>query len=104
MVRKATQKHGKGHSKRYYAQKVVTNKGKRALDQIQDSVSRNKSLPEIENLPAGGNFTCQKCDVFFRDDRTLQDHYKTKAHKRRVKEFDIKSHTTTDAEWAAGLM
>jgi bud site selection protein 20 len=103
MVRKATQKHGKGHSKRQYASKVVNTKGRRTLDQIQTSFRKNKPLPELDNLPAGGNFTCQKCDVFFRDSNTLKEHFKTKAHKKRVKEFEVKAHTAEDAERAAGL-
>lgn len=103
MVRKATQKHGKGHSKKQYAKKVVNTRGRRYFDQIQDSINNNKPLPELENVPAGGNFSCQKCDVFFRDKNTLDQHYKTKAHKKRVKELEIKAHTAKDAERAAGL-
>lgn len=103
MVRKATQKHGKGHSKKQYANRMLQIKGKRPLDIVQKSVSRNIPIENIENLPAGGKFCCLKCDVYFRDQNTLDDHQKTKAHKKRVKEFDQKCHTAKDAEMAAGL-
>lgn len=103
MARKATQKHGKGHSKKQYANKVLKIRGKRPLDQIQESVNKNKPIEGIEDLPAGGKFSCLKCDVYFRDQNTLDQHYKTKSHKKRVKEFDQKQHTAADAEMAAGL-
>lgn len=103
MVRKATQKSGKGHSIKQYANRQLRIKGKRPLDQIQASVSKNIPIDRIEELPAGGKYSCLKCDVYFRDQHTLDEHMKTKAHKRRVKEFGIKQHTAKDAEMAAGL-
>lgn len=103
MVRKATQKHGKGRSKKQYSNKVIQIRGKRPLDQIREGVAANKPIPGIEELPAGGKFGCLKCDVYFRDQNTLDCHQRTKAHKRRLKEFGQRSHTTKDAEMAAGL-
>jgi len=103
MVRKATQKHGKGHSKKQYAKKVIQIKGKRPLDQVQESVKKQRPIEDIESLPAGGKYSCLKCDVYFRDQNTLDVHQRTKAHKRRVKEFEQKAHTAKDAEMAAGL-
>ena len=103
MARKATQKHGKGHSRKQYSNKQIQIKGKRPLDQIQTSFHKNIPIEGIEDLPACGKFSCLKCDVYFKDQNTLDQHYKTKAHKRRLKEFDVQQHTTGDAEWAAGL-
>lgn len=103
MVRKATQKHGKGNSRKQYAKRVLQIKGKRPLDQVQESVLRNRQIDGIEDLPAAGKYSCLKCDVYFQDENTLNQHLKTKAHKRRMKEFDVKQHTAKDAEMAAGL-
>ncbi|XP_077301418.1 zinc finger protein 593-like [Arctopsyche grandis] len=103
MARKATQKHGKGHSKKQHSAKVILVKGKRPLDQIQKGVLNNVPIEGIENLPANGKFACLKCDVYFKDYNTLQQHIKTKGHKKRLKEFDTKQHTTKDAEIAGGL-
>lgn len=103
MSRKATQKHKKGHSKKQYAKRVLQTKGMRPLDQIQKSVLEGKPIEGIEELPAGGKYSCLKCDVYFRDQNTLEQHSRTKAHKRRMKEFDVKQHTSKDAEMAAGL-
>jgi len=103
MARKATQKHKKGHSVRQHAKRVLRTKGMRPLDQIQESVHKGKPIDGIENLPAGGKYACLKCDVYYRDEKTLQQHMKTKGHKRRVKEFNSRPHTTKDAEMAAGL-
>lgn len=103
MVRKATQKHGKGHSKKQAKYKLNTIKGRRPLDMIQESIRKNIPLDELETLPANGKFGCFKCDVYFRDQRTLDDHMRTKGHKKRIKEFEISSHTSKDAEMAAGL-
>lgn len=82
---------------------MIQIRGKRPLDQIQESVAKNRPIPGIEELPAGGKFGCLKCDVYFRDQNTLDYHQKTKAHKRRLKEFGQKPHTARDAEAAAGL-
>ncbi|ELA42323.1 uncharacterized protein VICG_00723 [Vittaforma corneae ATCC 50505] len=103
MARKATRKHKKGHSKKQYAKRVLQIRGMRPLDQIQESISRGKLIEGVEELPAGGNYSCLKCDVYFRDQNTLEQHFKTKAHKKRIKEFGIKQHTSKDAEMAAGL-
>ncbi len=104
MSRKATQKHKKGHSiRRQCASKMLRVKGKRPLDQIQESIKKNRTIEDIEKLPAGGKFSCIKCDVYYRDQNTLDVHFKTKAHKRRSKEFDVKQHCSKDAEMAAGL-
>lgn len=103
MARKATQKSSKGHSKKQHSKRVLQIKGKRPLDQIQESVAKNRPIENIEDLPAGGKYSCLKCDVYFRDQNTLDQHNKTKAHKKRLKEFETKSHTAKDAEMAAGL-
>lgn len=103
MARKATHKHGKGHSRKQHTAKQLQIKGKRPLDQIQQSYYKQIPIEGIEDLPANGKYSCLKCDVYFRDENTLEQHFKTKAHKRRVKEFDTKQHTTDDAEKAAGL-
>lgn len=103
MPRKATQKHGKGHSKKQYSNRLVQIKGKRPLDQIQECVAKNRPITSMDELPAGGRFGCPKCDVYFRDQNTLDSHQRTKAHKKRLKEFNQKSHTAKDAEMAAGL-
>lgn len=103
MPRKATQKHKKGHSIKQYSKKILLIKGKRPLDQVQEAISKNKPIEDLENLPAAGKYSCIKCDVYFHDQNTLDQHLKTKAHKRRLKEFEIKQHTAKDAEMAAGL-
>ena len=103
MVRKSTHKHGKGHSRKQHTARLLQVKGKRPLDQIQTSVYKNIPIENITELPSSGKFSCLKCDVYFRDENTLAQHLKTKGHKRRLKEFDIKQHTAEDAEKAAGL-
>lgn len=103
MARKATQKSKKSHTRRQYAERVLQTRGMRPLDQIQESVRKSKPIEGIEDLPAGGKHACLKCDVYFRDEHTLEQHFKTRAHKRRMKEFDVQQHTTKDSEMAAGL-
>lgn len=103
MVRKATRKHGKGNTRRQHAGQNILVKGKRPLDQVQLSVAKQIPIENIDELPASGRHACLKCDLYFRDDNTLQQHNKTKGHKRRVKEFDTKQHTAKDAEMAGGL-
>ena len=72
----------------------------RPLDRIkEETVDTEYFLQKIEE----GKHNCIKCDKFFRDEHTLQQHLKTKAHKRRVKEWEKSYHTQKDAENAVGL-
>lgn len=78
--------------------------GKKHLDQIQSSLGKQPVLEHNEELPGNGMFYCVECDRFFQGKGVLDEHARTKKHKKRVKELKQVLHTTRDAEEAAGLV
>lgn len=57
-----------------------------------------------EDLPAYGQHFCISCSRYFQTEQALQDHEKTKPHKRRIKQLmGARPHNQGDAEWAAGM-
>lgn len=103
MARKATQKLNKNHTVAKFEKKSLKHRGHRPLDIIKESVSKNIPIENIEEMPSAGKFSCAKCDLYFKDEHTLTRHNRTKAHKKRLKEWEQKCHDTKDAEQAVGL-
>lgn len=101
MARSCTQKSKKNRRMAISEKKKLNRLGRRPLDRVKSE--GNDGLKYLENLPSDGKYTCNKCDVFFRDENTLFVHYRTKGHKRRLKEWEEKTHDAKDAEIAAGL-
>ncbi|KAJ0088103.1 hypothetical protein Patl1_32186 [Pistacia atlantica] len=51
-----------------------------------------------------GQYYCLHCDRYFADLSTRDEHFKTKRHKKRLKEMmGTKPHTQLDADLAAGM-
>lgn len=100
MVRKATQKVKKSKKSRFLEKRKLKQHGERPLDLLKSG----RAAPlDQEALPANGQFGCEKCDRYFIDEKMLEEHFRTRAHKRRVKEWNEHCHTREDAERAAGL-
>ncbi|KAL7747662.1 hypothetical protein RI367_006951 [Sorochytrium milnesiophthora] len=94
------------HSIRDIKRRVATKNRTKDLDQIHDDLKKKEALktqePNIE-LPGLGQHYCVECAKHFIDDKTLQDHTKSKVHRRRVKELKDGPYTQKDAEEAVGL-
>ncbi|XP_061964370.1 uncharacterized protein LOC133688775 [Populus nigra] len=61
-------------------------------------------LPLDEDLPGMGQYYCLHCDRYFANVTVRDEHFKTKRHKKRVKQMmGPAPHTQLDAEWAAGM-
>lgn len=54
------------------------------------------------DLPGAAQHYCLHCARYFIDDHSLQDHFKTKVHKRRLKALELEPYTVEEAERAAG--
>lgn len=84
-----------------------TRRRKKDVDQIQDEIklhSIGKFKQELdEDLPAMGQIRCIPCSRFFINERTLQQHSRTKDHKKRLKAVQRKQYTQEEAEMAAGM-
>ncbi|XP_031247674.1 zinc finger protein 593-like [Pistacia vera] len=73
-------------------------------DELQKRDSEKNPLPFDEDLPGMGQYYCFHCDRYFADLSTRDEHFKTKRHKKRLKEMmGTKPHTQLDADLAAGM-
>lgn len=53
--------------------------------------------------PGCAQFYCLHCARYFINDQALQDHFKTKVHKRRLKALELEPYSIEDSERAAGF-
>jgi len=53
--------------------------------------------------PGSAQFYCVHCARYFINDQALQEHFRTKVHKRRLKALELEPHTIEDSERAAGF-
>ncbi|CAN1134773.1 Zinc finger protein 593 homolog [Linum perenne] len=72
-------------------------------EELQKPDSEKKPLPRDEDLPGMGQFYCLICDRYFANVSVRDDHYKTKRHRKRVKELKTAPHTQLDADLASGM-
>lgn len=74
--------------------------------QIDDDL-KNKSeelLNQSVDLdrPGFAQFYCLHCAKYFIDDHSLQQHFRTKVHKRRLKALELEPYSIEESERAAG--
>ncbi|XP_010940641.1 uncharacterized protein [Elaeis guineensis] len=63
-----------------------------------------KPQPLDEDLPGMGQFYCRHCDRYFANEDVRDEHFRSKRHKKRVKQMmGPAPHTQLDAELAAGM-
>ncbi|KAM4046211.1 zinc finger protein 593 isoform 1-T2 [Anomaloglossus baeobatrachus] len=78
------------------------------IDQIHEDL-RPENVPrllkqEIDySLPGNAQHYCIHCARYFVDLKTLKEHFKTKVHKRRLKQLKEEPYTQEEAERAAGM-
>ncbi|KAI9100682.1 hypothetical protein DFS34DRAFT_615401 [Phlyctochytrium arcticum] len=76
------------------------------LDQIHDDLKAPEKLQNQEpnpDLPGMGQHYCIQCSRYFTDGSSINEHYKTKLHKRRLKVLKEEPYSQKEAEAAAGL-
>lgn len=52
--------------------------------------------------PGFAQFYCLHCAKYFIDDHSLQQHFRTKVHKRRLKALELEPYSIEESERAAG--
>ncbi|XP_072976069.1 zinc finger C2H2 protein ECU02_0310 [Typha angustifolia] len=63
-----------------------------------------KPLPPDEDLPGLGQFYCLHCDRYFASEGVMDEHFRSKRHKKRMKLMKGPApHTQLDADLAAGM-
>ncbi|KAI0342966.1 hypothetical protein BDW22DRAFT_1300311, partial [Trametopsis cervina] len=81
----------------------------RDLDQIQliDLDPKNRAKLEAQPLdyerPGLAQHYCVECAKYYETDSALKSHWKSKVHRRRLKELKEPAYTIEEAEKAAGL-
>lgn len=79
---------------------------KKDLDQIDLDLQKGSDqlLNQDVDLekPGFAQFYCIHCATYYINDRALQDHFRTKVHKRRMKALEIEPYTVEDSLRAAG--
>jgi bud site selection protein 20 len=73
------------------------------LDQIVEDIETGRRQVEFdEDLPGGGQFQCVECSRFFIRQEVLEEHNKSKPHKKRLRELKTKPYTLEEANAAGG--
>ncbi|KAM3934881.1 zinc finger protein 593 [Leptodactylus fuscus] len=78
------------------------------IDQIHEDL-RSENAHRLLNqeidysLPGNAQHYCIHCARYFTDLKTLKEHFKTKVHKRRLKQLKDEPYTQEEAERAAGM-
>ncbi|XP_045522685.1 zinc finger protein 593 homolog [Pieris brassicae] len=96
--------HGDTHLKKRWR---VRNR-KKDLDEIDEDLKEEKSEKLLNqdvdlDLPGAAQHYCLHCARYFIDDKALQEHFKTKVHKRRLKALELEPYSIEESERAAGL-
>ncbi|XP_054427463.1 zinc finger protein 593 [Pteronotus mesoamericanus] len=55
------------------------------------------------DLPGGGLYRCLACARYFIDSANLKTHFRSKDHKKRLKQLSVEPYTQEEAERAAGM-
>ncbi|XP_068125309.1 zinc finger protein 593 [Hyperolius riggenbachi] len=98
----------KNDKKKNIAKLWKTKRRVKDIDQIHEDMrpENAKSLLKQKidyDLPGNAQHYCLHCARYFVDMKTLKEHFKTKVHKRRLKQLSEEPYTQEEAERAAGM-
>ncbi|KAG2011146.1 hypothetical protein CC2G_011295 [Coprinopsis cinerea AmutBmut pab1-1] len=97
------------HARRDVKRASRTRARTKDLDQIQliDLDPKNRAALEAQPLdyekPGLAQHYCVECAKYFETDNALQSHWRSKVHKRRLKQLKEPAYTIEESEMAAGL-
>ncbi|XP_026754949.2 zinc finger protein 593 homolog [Galleria mellonella] len=96
--------HGDTHLKKRWR---VRNR-KKDLDQIDVDLKEENAEKLLNqnvdlDLPGAAQHYCLHCARYFIDEQALNEHFKTKVHKRRLKALELEPYSIEESERAAGL-
>ncbi|CAL9686535.1 unnamed protein product [Knipowitschia caucasica] len=98
----------KSDRKKHIAKTWKTKRRTKDLDQIHNDMKPEvaaKMLNQEVDYDVTGNAQhyCLHCARYFVDLRSMKEHFKTKIHKRRLKQLSEEPYTQAEAERAAGM-
>ncbi|XP_073980346.1 zinc finger protein 593 homolog [Rhodnius prolixus] len=84
-----------------------TKRRKKDLDEIDNDLQSENAEKllnqDVDNdKPGDAQFYCLHCARYFIDDTALNDHFRTKVHKRRLKALELEPYSIEESERAAG--
>jgi bud site selection protein 20 len=89
------------------SKKYKTKRRTKDIDQVHDDLKPDNAAKLLSqrdpDLPGSGSHYCLTCARHFVSDATLQEHFRTKSHKRRLKALKEPIYTQEEAEKAAGM-
>ncbi|GJE90329.1 Zn-finger-containing protein [Phanerochaete sordida] len=97
------------HAQRDVHRAARTRARTKDLDQIQliDLDPKNRAALEAQPIdyekPGLAQHYCVECAKYYETDAALKSHWRSKVHKRRLKELKEPAYTIEEAERAAGL-
>ena len=74
-----------------------------ACDLKPENAALLKNREKDEDLPGQGQYYCVECARHFINRKSIEDHIKSKPHKKRLKELKEKPYSQEEAERAAGM-
>ncbi|KAH8029088.1 hypothetical protein MRX96_037980 [Rhipicephalus microplus] len=106
MTRYSRKKTHKGYTAAHKRDK--TKRRMKDLDQIHvdmqpDNAERLLNQEADYDMPGEAQFYCLHCARYFMDKNSLNDHLKSKNHKRRLKSLEEEPYSQAEAEAAAGM-
>lgn len=93
------------------ARQMKAKKRRPDLDEIHREL-RPQALPRPKpercaepdpDLPGGGLHRCLACARYFIDSANLKTHFRSKDHKKRLKQLSVEPYSQEEAERAAGM-
>ncbi|CAI9580317.1 unnamed protein product [Staurois parvus] len=98
----------KNDKKKNIAKNWKTKRRVKDLDQIHEDMRPENAgrllNQEIDyDVPGNAQHYCLHCARHFVDLKTLKEHFKTKVHKKRLKQLRDEPYTQEEAERAAGM-
>lgn len=101
-----SRKKGSSAKKKEFKKSNRTRRRSKDLDQIHEDLRAQTAgipLPFDADLPGGGQFPCVPCALWMKDDAALQQHARTKNHKKRLRLLKEVPYTVQESEAAAGM-
>ncbi|KAK6170154.1 hypothetical protein SNE40_018619 [Patella caerulea] len=91
-----------------WAKKGKTKRRTKDLDQIHEDMKPGNAEQMLNqdvnyDKPGAAQHYCLHCTRYFISNVALKNHFRSKLHKKRLKELSIEPYTQAEAERAAGM-
>ncbi|CAM4687312.1 unnamed protein product [Caretta caretta] len=101
-------RHTGSHKAHSLARQWKAKRRRRDLDQIHgdlrpDNAARLLHQEPDPDMPGSAQHYCLHCARYFVDLNSMKEHFKSKVHKRRLKQLSEEPYTQQEAERAAGM-